>query len=740
MKQFKLLILLLVIGFVGEAQINYLPIKSRYKLIAGLFDSTLHIPSGTTPGLRTGGYDYRGALFYKTSDSTVYVYTGTQWISVKGSGGGGGGGISSLGTGWGLASVNDSTYRVDTALVPTFWRFAKVRDSLGAIIGTKLAISDTAGKWIGSGWLAALVKYTDTTAFLANYVRAQRLADTAAAIRAAIGSEGGTSGLQQVTDVDSTITNSIVMGQTWDAAGTDTAQASGYETILTGTGGAFLNGVTRYYLNVAQRSKVRQTGTIYKARFYLHVNPPELSAFYIYVWRKAGGVWSIVDSQNVYSQLVGAAINTVYFTPGLSAKEGDYIGYGHISSVIYSFTYATANSGTGLYYTNSHPGTTGVNWTTFSSVAYYVPIHVYMRSPQVIGIGNSIMAGHNLHWSYIEASGADSVRTTFMNKLAVNSNISIQNMGIGSQWTQHIQARFKSDVTDAKPKYAIIEGGVNDIANGGILTSTIVSNYKKMLDSCIVNSIKPIIILVIPWTAGSNSQNQRIDSLNYTLDTMVTNSYPTGYIVDVRAAIGEFRSGGDAGNLWNLKSWANADGVHVTDSANSIIASYIGRIFNESAYRSDGVSHNGNFFKYPKTQSVGTLQNDGVGNLYWGSSVFDGEYTPTITNGTNVTSSTAELTQYTRVGNRVTISGTFSMTCTTAGITSSAVISIPYASAFTSSVQASGLLIENVSGVTSPGHGTLSSSESDNDTVVIIFTPRTTGSLSYTFNITYKVL
>ena len=55
MKQFKLLILLLVIGFDGEAQIIYLPIKSRYKLIAGLFDSTLHIPSGTTPGLRTGG-------------------------------------------------------------------------------------------------------------------------------------------------------------------------------------------------------------------------------------------------------------------------------------------------------------------------------------------------------------------------------------------------------------------------------------------------------------------------------------------------------------------------------------------------------------------------------------------------------------------------------------------------------------------------------------------------------------
>ena len=118
MKQFKLLILLLVIGFVGEAQINYLPIKSRYKLIAGLFDSTLHIPSGTTPGLRTGGYDYRGAVFYRTSDSTVYVYTGTQWITVKGAGG-----------------SSDST------IFATLYRLDTAKTNLRASLATKLNIS-----------------------------------------------------------------------------------------------------------------------------------------------------------------------------------------------------------------------------------------------------------------------------------------------------------------------------------------------------------------------------------------------------------------------------------------------------------------------------------------------------------------------------------------------------------------------------------------------------------------------
>ena len=142
MKQFKLLILLLVIGFVGEAQINYLPIKSRYKLIAGLFDSTLHIPSGTTPGLRTGGYDYRGALFYKTSDSTVYVYTGTQWISVKGSGG----------SGSADSTIFATLYRVDSAKT-------NIRTSLNAKIDSLRRVGLNVQAYKNGSWVT---QYTDS--------------------------------------------------------------------------------------------------------------------------------------------------------------------------------------------------------------------------------------------------------------------------------------------------------------------------------------------------------------------------------------------------------------------------------------------------------------------------------------------------------------------------------------------------------------------------------------------------
>ena len=83
---FKLVLLLVVsqVAF-GQAPSNYTNINGRYRWIAGMFDSTFHIPKGTSPSLRTGGSTNAGGLFYNTSDSSVYTYTGTQWIKARGS-------------------------------------------------------------------------------------------------------------------------------------------------------------------------------------------------------------------------------------------------------------------------------------------------------------------------------------------------------------------------------------------------------------------------------------------------------------------------------------------------------------------------------------------------------------------------------------------------------------------------------------------------------------------------------
>jgi hypothetical protein len=85
MKKYFLAVLLLA-SFQSFGQfLNYTNINGRYKWIAGKFDSTFTIPVGTTPSLRTGGGNAPGALFYSTTDSTVYQYSGTQWTRLRGS-------------------------------------------------------------------------------------------------------------------------------------------------------------------------------------------------------------------------------------------------------------------------------------------------------------------------------------------------------------------------------------------------------------------------------------------------------------------------------------------------------------------------------------------------------------------------------------------------------------------------------------------------------------------------------
>jgi hypothetical protein len=72
-------------------------------------------------------------------DGSIQIVQGpNRTDSIGSTGGSGSGGISQLGTSpYGLITVNDSTYKVDTTLLETKLRSNTTRDSLGAIIATK---------------------------------------------------------------------------------------------------------------------------------------------------------------------------------------------------------------------------------------------------------------------------------------------------------------------------------------------------------------------------------------------------------------------------------------------------------------------------------------------------------------------------------------------------------------------------------------------------------------------------
>ncbi len=78
-----ILALCLLISSVVSAQPGYTNINSRYKWIAGGFDSSLILPryNGVPSGLRSA-WNTDGQLAVDTANNRLYVYSGGAWVRV----------------------------------------------------------------------------------------------------------------------------------------------------------------------------------------------------------------------------------------------------------------------------------------------------------------------------------------------------------------------------------------------------------------------------------------------------------------------------------------------------------------------------------------------------------------------------------------------------------------------------------------------------------------------------------
>lgn len=114
----------------------------------------------------------------------------------------------------------------------------------------------------------------------------------------------------------------------------------------------------------------------------------------------------------------------------------------------------------------------------------------------------------------------------------------------------------------------------------------------------------------------------------------------------------------------------------------------------------------------------------------------DGEYTPTLTNVTNVAASTPQVTQWYRVGNRVTVFGYIAIDPTALGAFQ-VDMSLPVPSNFANVIQAGGTFSSTASGI-SQGGGIWS--DATNDRVSFIGVATDTANRSYAFQFSYKVI
>lgn len=215
-------------------------------------------------------------------------------------------------------------------------------------------------------------------------------------------------------------------------------------------------------------------------------------------------------------------------------------------------------------------------------------------TPYFIAIGDSIIAGDVDVSSQISYLLAQKWNCTYLNK------------GISGQTTTQIAARFRTDVVNLKPTMAIIEGGVNDLDRGGD-EMTFLNNWESMLRNCRLHRIQPVVLLIMPWSNGTNAQLQTRDIWNAGLRSLAESYAAT--MVDTDSYLGQFRIGGDEDNLWDILDEYTNDGTHFTLQGNmKIVEAIIEAVNPKNAHCADLkcnlASH--------KRQGIGNIREKGI--------------------------------------------------------------------------------------------------------------------------------
>jgi hypothetical protein len=199
----------------------------------------------------------------------------------------------------------------------------------------------------------------------------------------------------------------------------------------------------RVFLQLAHPTRLRQSGWIEKVRFAWATTKPDTIRFQI--WRHVvGSKFAYVSStENLAPSVVVNTINEITLANPIWGGLGDYyavlVGNGHIGNdnkaIAAAFSdipgdeppgnesmpargatnrkqaaifwaRATQSSYPKGLYNWGNNGTTGPFLST-----EYIPVEFYMRAPQVVMLGASIITGHNEHRSFWENTQYDSIGT-----------------------------------------------------------------------------------------------------------------------------------------------------------------------------------------------------------------------------------------------------------------------------------------------------------------------------------------
>jgi lysophospholipase L1-like esterase len=304
-----------------------------------------------------------------------------------------------------------------------------------------------------------------------------------------------------------------------------------------------------------------------------------MDKIWFYVWRKNGTNYDVVGKEEIKAKL-STGIQTITLTTPIEVLEGDYTGamYKAVSANINVVLGSSHANGCIAQYTTT-PTETNYNWDGIGGQQVAQHIFTYAQAPLIVGIGDSIMESYPLHSSYVDPNFTyDDLTKSWLYKLAQkDTRLVVQNCGQGGKTTTQIKAYFDEYVIAAKPKICILNGGINDIDGGATTKAQFLANITEMLDKCITNSIVPVVFSIGPWTLATTLKMQTRDAWNIDFKALVL-SYPKAKFIEWDNLLGQFRTGGDAGNKWDVIPAYNSGGCHYNEAGNVVIADEVYRV------------------------------------------------------------------------------------------------------------------------------------------------------------------
>jgi hypothetical protein len=377
------------------------------------------------------------------------------------------------------------------------------------------------------------------------------------------------------------ITNNTTLYQL-PSRNSDIVQWNSLQTLVTsgiGDYGAEIDGNGTALLNRNKGERITGYSTITKVKFH-NKTKTNIAFCHFYVWSWDQSVYFYIEyDEDILAKIsTSDEIQTITLATPVTVQEGWFVGIcWHSSSGSVPIAAAIAASANSSRVWGNTP-VTHLAWDVLTPLASMTVIQVHGQAPMIICIGDSISESSPWHSSMVAVGEApfDPTKSWIYQIYNSDNRFIYQNCGNGTDnKTADVAGNFDRDIVAKKPKFVCIDGGVNDI-NTSVLKAAFIANWTSILDKCNTNGITPIVFKIMPWTNGTNTQMQTRDDWNASLVTLF-NSYskPNWIIIDFDSDLGQFRAGGDAGNLWDIKTAYNQDGVHYTEAGYTKISQVV---------------------------------------------------------------------------------------------------------------------------------------------------------------------